>query len=53
MKNILCILGLHRAADDVFIRETRVRGKHKYRATYCVCRRCLKKMHRVTWRDKP
>lgn len=53
MKNILCILGMHRAADDVFSIGIRVRGKHKFRVTYCVCSRCMKRMHRVYWRDKP
>lgn len=53
MNNILCLLGLHRASKYLIYKETRIKGKHIWRVNYCVCRRCLKPMRRVTWRDKP
>lgn len=44
VKNILCILGLHRASKYDTYGETRIKGKHIWRVNYRVCKRCGKKL---------
>ena len=51
MKHILCALGFHRPSNFVFLQGVRRRGRHVYRVRYACCKRCYKKMGRVTWGD--
>lgn len=48
-KPILCKLGLHKADKCNPITRVVIRGTHKYRTTHIVCKRCGKKLHRITW----
>lgn len=48
-KPFLCRLGLHKA-DKFPVTYLCARGRHKYRASYILCKRCGKKLHRVTWK---
>lgn len=45
MKNILCILGLHKPAKFCYLSVTRyhMNGK-KYRRNYAICDRCNKRL---------
>lgn len=50
MKNIACMIGLHKVDEHRRYTEIRVRGKHIWRVNFSICRRCGKKLDLVTWR---
>lgn len=50
-KNIFCKLGLHKEAENIKY-EVRTNGKHKWRTSHTVCKRCGKKLRRLVYLTK-
>lgn len=48
-KPLLCRLGFHKAASRPVV-ALAVKGKHKWRIAHIVCKRCGKKLRRLTWK---